>query len=162
MKTERKSKKAKEMPKTRAAVRYPTEETRESDLLKEEAPACEVEESPMLRTQIYLSKPEHEFIQTEAARRDQPMAAVIRAFIDEKMDIPESTWTNNPLLSPPADPHFVGPEDGAINHDHYIYGGPRKWKKRRGKWVEAPPLPADYYTNPACAAAYDRKTGGKK
>jgi hypothetical protein len=78
------------------------------------------------------------------------------------MDVPDSAWINNPLLALAADPDFVGPEDGAINHDHYIYGGPRKWMKRRGQWVEAPPLPEDYYTNPASAAAYDRMTGGKK
>jgi hypothetical protein len=161
MKTENKSKKAKENPRTRTATRYPVENTGEPDRLKEAAPAYEMDEAPMLRTQIYLSKPEHEFIQTEAARQGQPMAAVIRAFIDEKMDIPDSAWTNNPLLSPPADPGFVGPEDGAINHDHYIYGSPRKWIKRRGQWVEAPPLPEDYYTNPASAAAYDRMAKGK-
>ena len=76
-------------PKTRAALRYPIEQTGEPDLLKEAAAACVADEPPMLRTQIYLSKPEHEFVQTEAARQGQPMAAVIRALIDEKMDIPE-------------------------------------------------------------------------
>ena len=150
------------MPKTKATVRYTVEEAGQPDVLKDAAAACMVDETPMLRTQIYLSRPEHEFIQTEAARQGQPMAAVIRAFIEEKMDIPESAWTNNPLLAPPADPGFVGPEDGAINHDHYVYGGPRKWMKRSGQWVEAPPLPEDYYTNPAGAAAYDRKAEGKK
>jgi hypothetical protein len=162
MKTENKSKKAKVSPKSSAATRYPIEKTGEPDRLRDAALAHELDESPMLRTQIYLSKPEHDFIQTEAARQGQPMAAVIRSFIDEKMDVPENTWTNNPLLAPPADPDFVGPEDGPINHDHYIYGGPRKWMKRRGQWVEAPPLPEDYYTNPASAAAYDRATGGNK
>jgi hypothetical protein len=113
--------------------------------------------SPMVRTQIYLSQVEHEFIQTEATRRNQPMAAVIRSFIDEKMTLPDDIWENNPLLAPPADPSFVGPEDGAINHDHYVYGGPKKWMKRKGKWVEAPPLPDDYYTHASGAAAYDRR-----
>jgi hypothetical protein len=75
--------------------------------------------------------------------------------MNENMEIPESAWINNPLLAPPADPGFIGPEDGAINHDHYIYGCPKKWMKRNGKWVESPPLPEDYYTNPASAAAYD-------
>ena len=112
---------------------------------------------PMVRTQIYLSQAEHEFIQTEATRRNQPMAAVIRSFIDEKMTLPDDVWENNPLLAPPADPDFKGPEDGAINHDHYLYGGPKKWMKRKGKWVEAPPLPDDYYTDAASAAAYDRR-----
>ncbi len=162
MKTENKGRKAKETPKTSADTRYPTGKTGEPDRLNDAALAYETDEAPMLRTQIYLSRLEHDFIQTEAARQGQPMAAVIRAFIDEKMDVPDSAWTNNPLLAPPADPDFVGPEDGAINHDHYIYGGPRKWMKRRGRWVEAPPLPEDYYTNPASAAAYDRMTGGKE
>lgn len=111
----------------------------------------------MIRTQIYLSRTEHEFVQGEAARRGQPMAAVIRGFIDEKMDIPEDVWTKNPLLDPPADPDFMGPEDGAINHDHYLYGGPKKWIKQKGEWVEAPPLPEDYFDNPASATAYDDK-----
>ena len=141
---------------------YPIEKAGEPDRLREEAPAYEVEDPPMLRTQIYLSKPEHEFIQNEAARQGQPMAAVIRALIDEKMDIPDSAWTNNPLLAPPADPGFVGPEDGAINHDHYIYGSPRKWVKRKGRWVEAPPLPEDYHRNPAGVAAHDRMAEEKR
>ena len=27
------------------------------------------------------------------------MAAVIRSFIDEKMEIPEDAWTNNPMFA---------------------------------------------------------------
>jgi hypothetical protein len=161
MKAANKSKSDNKTPKAKTVKRYPIRNAAQPDMLKEAALAYEVDEPPMVRTQIYLSKPEHEFIQSEAARQAQPMAAVIRAFIDEKMEIPESTWTDNPLLAPPADPGFVGPEDGAINHDHYVYGGPRKWMKRRGQWVEAPPLPEDYYTNPASAAAYDRMLEGK-
>ncbi|MBU6400238.1 MAG: hypothetical protein KGS61_07950 [Verrucomicrobia bacterium] len=112
---------------------------------------------PMHRTQIYLSREEFEFVQGEATRRGEPMAAVIRSLIDERMQVPAEVWEQNPLLASPADPGFVGPADGAINHDHYVHGTPRRWIKRRGRWLEAPPLPADYYTNPASAAAYDRK-----
>ena len=112
----------------------------------------------MVRTQIYLSRVETEFLRSEAQRRGQPMAAVIRSFIDEKMEIPEDAWEENPLLRPPApDPSWQGHEDGAINHDHYIYGTPKKWTKRHGKWVETPPLPEDYYSNPAARRAYDEK-----
>jgi hypothetical protein len=114
-----------------------------------------LEKGPMIRTQIYLSRTEHDFVQAEASRLGQPMAAVIRNFIDEKMEIPDDVWTNNPMLDQPADPEFVGPEDGAINHDHYLYGGPKKWIKQRGEWIEAPPLPEDYFENPASADAYD-------
>ena len=162
MKTEQKRRSSKATPKTKAAARYPIGGAGEPDRLKEAALAYELDDLPMVRTQIYLSQPEHEFIQNQAARQGQPMAAVIRVFIDEKMDIPESAWTDNPLLSPPADPYFVGPEDGAINLDHYVYGGPKKWTKRKGQWVEAPPLPEDYYANPESAAAHDRTVEGKR
>jgi hypothetical protein len=124
--------------------------------LKEAAVAYEVEEAPMVRTQIYLNKHEYDFVQTEAKRRDKPMAAVIRNFIDEKMEIPEDAWTNNPMLEPtPHDPTFVGHEDSGINHDHYLYGTPKRWMKRKGKWIKSPPLPEDYYSSPKSRAAYD-------
>jgi hypothetical protein len=132
-------------------------------VIKDAALAYSVEEEPMIRTQIYLSRREQEFVQGEAVRRNVPMAAVIRAFIDEKMEVPEDAWTNNPMLLPPIeDLTFEGHEDGAINHDHYIYGGPKKWIKRNGKWVEAPPLPEDYFDNPASQAAYDAKVNKEK
>jgi hypothetical protein len=67
--------------------------------LREMAPAFgSVTEEPMIRTQIYLSRSEHEFLQAEATRRNQPMAAVIRGLIDKQMDIPEDAWANNPML----------------------------------------------------------------
>jgi hypothetical protein len=124
--------------------------------------STEPESRAMIRTQIYLNRAEYDFLQIESRRRNAPMAAVIRSYIDEKMHVPDEIWENNPLLAPPADPKFVGPEDGAINHDHYLYGTPKKWVKRRGKWVEAPPLPGDYYSNPKSAAAYDRSLEGSK
>jgi len=112
----------------------------------------------MVRTQIYLSRREHEFVEQEAARQGQPMAAVIRSLIDDKMEVPNDVWTDNPLLRPPVeDPAWTGAEDGALNHDHYIYGTPKKWMQRKGKWVEAPPLPDDYYTNPKARQAYDNE-----
>lgn len=115
-------------------------------------------DTAMVRTQIYLSRAEHEFVQTEATRQGVPMAAVIRSLIDAKMALPDEAWENNPMLTPPADPDFVGPEDGVINHDHYIYGSPKQWVKQRGKWVKAPPLPEDYHTKEASRLAYDRRT----
>ncbi len=103
----------------------------------------------MVRTQIYLSRAEQEFVQREAARRNVPMAAVIRQFIDERMEAPDNAWTNNPMLAPSTeDPEWVGHQDAAINHDHYVYGAPKKFIKSRGKWVEAPPLPEDFYDAP--------------
>ncbi len=111
----------------------------------------------MIRTQIYLSRPEYDFVQAESRRRDEPMASVIRSWIDEQMQAREEAWVDNPLLRPPVpDPSWEGHQDGAINHDHYIYGTPKKWMKRKGKWVETPPLPDDYYTNPTSRKAYDK------
>src|SRR5262249_52424503 len=138
MKTENKLRKTSKATK---AASYQSTKTEEPSILKEAALAYDLEEEPMVRTQIYLSKPEHEFIQHEADRQGRPMAAVIRAFIDEKMEVPDNAWTDNPLLAPPADSSFVGPEDGVINLDHYIYGTPKKWMKRKGQWVEARALP---------------------
>lgn len=92
----------------------------------------------MVRTQIYLTRAEHEFITSEAARLGAPMAAIIRDYIDEKMRLPDAAWESNPMLeTTPRDPGFALPEDAAINHDHYLYGAPKKYLKRRGKWVLA-------------------------
>jgi hypothetical protein len=142
--------------KKQKTIKYPPLKSSSLEL-KEAAVAYEVEATPMIRTQIYLNKHEYDFVQTEAKRRHEPMAAVIRNFIDEKMEIPEDAWTNNPMLEPmPLDPSFVGHEDAGINHDHYIYGCPKKWIKVKGKYVEAPPLPDDYYENRASGDAYDK------
>jgi hypothetical protein len=141
--------------KARKPIKYQPHKS-SSTALKETAVADEVKSEPMIRTQIYLNKSEYDFVQTEARRRDEPMAAVIREFIDEKMEIPEDAWTNNPMLRPwPHDPDWKGQEDGGINLDHYLYGAPKSWVKQNGKWVEAPPLPEDYFDNPASANAYD-------
>ena len=112
----------------------------------------------MVRTQIYLDPREHEYVQAEAMLRGMPMAAVIRSFIDEKMEVPDDVWSDNPMLEPPVkDTTFKGREDGAVNHDHYIYGTPKKWMKRGGKWVETPPVPEDFYKNPESQRKYEEE-----
>jgi hypothetical protein len=93
----------------------------------------------MVRTQIYLSRAEHDFVRAEAKRRNEGMAAVIRGYIDERMGVKDDIWQSNPLLQPPVDdPDYVHRPDGVVNHDHYIYGGPKKHKKVKGKWVALP------------------------
>ncbi len=90
----------------------------------------------MVRTQVYLTRGQHEFLSREAARRNEGMSAVLRGLIEEKMTIPEEAWANNPMLEPtPSDPDYEGREDGSLNHDHYAYGAPKLYKKVRGKWV---------------------------
>ena len=142
--------------KAKKLTKYPAAQPFKAQL-KEVHLVPEPLQGPMVRTQIYLSKAEHDFVAAEAKRRDAPMAAVIRSFIDEKMEVPEDAWTNNPMLRPfPTDPDWKGHEDGAINHDHYLYGATKRYIKVKGKWVDAPPLPDDYHENPASANAYDK------
>ena len=54
----------------------------------------------MVRTQIYLTRTEHGFIEAEAARRGETMAAVIRGCIDDKMRVPDTAWQPTPCWSP--------------------------------------------------------------
>ncbi len=139
-------------------VKYSKAESVPSVLKESSVPVSPEGHSAMVRTQIYLSRSEYDFVQAESTRRGEPMAAVIRSFIDEKMQLPEDAWTNNPMLRAPLpDPDFNAPADAAINHDHYLYGTPKKWVRVRGNWVEAPPLPDDYYENDASYLAYNRR-----
>ena len=95
---------------------------------------------PMVRTQIYLSSRQQEFLQRQAQREGETMAGMIRRFIDEKMEVPADAWKNNSLLEPaPEDPANDLPEDASINLDHYVYGSPKAFKKVRGKWVPSRP-----------------------
>jgi hypothetical protein len=95
----------------------------------------------MVRTQVYLTRPEHEFLQIEAKQRGQPMSAFLRDLIDNRMTLPEDAWSNNPMLeATPEVAGWEGREDGALNHDHYVYGGAKKYEKVGGKWVLLPPL----------------------
>ena len=93
----------------------------------------------MIRTQIYLTPEEHHFVDSESRRRGIPMAGVIREIIEEKMRVPDEAWAK--FLAPvPDDPNWEGPEDGSINHDHYVYGAPKRYVKKNGKWVKTPEL----------------------
>ena len=91
---------------------------------------------PMVRTQIYLSSRQQEYLQRQAQREGETMAGMIRRFIDEKMEVPADAWSTNSLLDlPPEDPAAAHlPKDGSTNLDHYVYGAPkRQTKVRAGK-----------------------------
>ncbi len=107
-------------------------------VLQDQAPpykAVPLSES-MVRTQVYLTRGEHEFLQTEAERVGEPMSAYLRRIIDEKMQIPDSAWHANPMLDPtPEVAGWVGHKDAAINHDHYLYGGAKRFRKTGEKWT---------------------------
>lgn len=115
--------------------KYPAPKPQVSTL-NDRAEAGPITSEAMVRTQVYLTRAEHDFLAREAGRRGEGMSAVLRGILDEKMTIPEEAWTKNPMLEPtPFDPDYEGREDGSLNHDHYAYGAPKKYKKVRGKWV---------------------------
>ena len=91
-------------------------------MLHDRAETYKAEEA-MVRTQVYLTRAEHDFLLREAERRREGMSAVLRGIIDQRMNVPEE------------EPGAEGLEDGSLNHDHYAYGAPKKYKKVRGKWV---------------------------
>ncbi len=113
----------------------------EPAILKDEAVYAAASDDTMIRTQIYLTRAEHEYLLSEADRRKEPMAAVVRELIDQKMRIPDDAWTKNPMLEESPDlAGWKGHEDGAINHDHYVYGSPKQYEKIKGKWVLRSPV----------------------
>ncbi len=120
--------------------KYPSAPGGASELKDGPAVTVPAESAAMIRTQIYLNRSEYDFVQAEAAHRREPMAAVIRSYIDEKMQLPEAAWAENPMLKPtPRDARLDLPEDAAINHDHYLYGTAKKYIKAKGKWMLAGP-----------------------
>lgn len=123
------------------SVKYPSGTTPRDALRDVPGPSVGSDEAAgMVRTQICLTRAEHGFVAAEAARRGEPTAAVIRGYIEDKMRLPDSAWTANPMLEPtPPDPGLELPEDAAINHDQYLYGAPKKYRKKRGQWVLATP-----------------------
>ncbi|MCB1230270.1 MAG: hypothetical protein KDN19_08395 [Verrucomicrobiae bacterium] len=76
-----------------------------------------------VRTQIYLSEAQRDFLNRESKRTGFSMAELIRHYIEEKMNPNEDIWEANSLLAPaPEDPDFEGHEDGSVNTDAIIYG----------------------------------------
>jgi hypothetical protein len=135
--------------KTAKKQETPSEPREEALELREVPPpyysTVEVQSVPapesMVRTQIYLTRKEHEFLQVEAERRGEPMSAFLRRVIDERMQLPETAWKRNPMLDETPDVEgWAGREDGALNHDHYIYGGEKKYVRGAEGWQLQPPI----------------------
>ncbi len=81
----------------------------------------------MIRTQIYIPETLHTKLQRLAEEKRQPMAALVRQFIEDGVrttgqDISGKT-TIKQLLQIQA---RGGPNDLSTNLDHYLYGGPKK------------------------------------
>jgi predicted transcriptional regulator len=83
--------------------------------------------NPMIRTQIYIPETIHTKLQRLAEANRQPMAEVIRQFIEDglrntRQDTSGKTTIKN-LLQIQA---TGGPTDLSTNLDHYLYGGPKQ------------------------------------
>jgi len=95
----------------------------------------------MKRKQIYLTEEQERRLKELAVDRRVPEAALIRealnAFLDEHsfkgFDRMEDSplWALVGLVDSPE-----GPTDGALNHDHYLYGGPKKYRMLEDGGVE--------------------------
>lgn len=85
------------------------------------APSQVAEE--LVRTQVYLSVEHRDFLQSEAKRRGESMAAVLREVISLAMKPAASSWVGNPLLEEVAvDASFESSGVGSESADAAIYG----------------------------------------
>ena len=85
-----------------------------------------------IRTQIYLEKTQHEALKQKAAQKSTSMAQIIREAVavylaqtDVDDDFDWEAYKNNSIWKIREIAEELGPcgiPDGAINHDHYLYG----------------------------------------
>lgn len=85
-----------------------------------------------IRTQIYLDKAQHEALKQKAAQKSTSMAQIIREAVavylaqsEAEDDFDWEAYENDPIWKIREIAEELGPSgtsDGAINHDHYLYG----------------------------------------
>jgi len=81
------------------------------------------EPKEMVRTQIYLTPQQRDFLRSEGLRRGVSMAAAIRAMVEEKMRPGGGGWVGSPLLEATAeDATFQSDGHGSVGSDQNIYG----------------------------------------
>lgn len=78
----------------------------------------------MRRTQIYLEEDLKAALHALAEQQGRSLAAVVRDAAAEYLARREGAGEIDPLLALIGIGHG-GPDDGALNHDHYLYGAPR-------------------------------------
>ena len=78
------------------------------------------------RPQIYLDQDQMSWLKLEASHRKTTMSNLIRDAVSHlaERERKRVDWANDPLTKLVG---FVkgGPRDGAVEHDHYIYGVPK-------------------------------------
>jgi hypothetical protein len=79
------------------------------------------------RTQIYLSMSMFGSLKKEARSEKKSIAHVIREAIESHLEerrIRKIDWEHDPLNKIMG--KGTGPSDLSVNHDHYLYGAPKR------------------------------------
>lgn len=83
----------------------------------------------MKRTQVYLEESEWRRLQEKAAARGASAASLVREAVMQYLVRSNDVEDDDPIMrfvremeamTPPGPP-----TDGALNHDHYLYGAPK-------------------------------------
>jgi hypothetical protein len=82
----------------------------------------------MHRSQIMLKEDQHAYLVSEAQRQGKSISQIVRELIDEHM-VRSRDLENDPFFD------IIGMVEGddpdaAIDHDHYIYGLPRRSEEK--------------------------------
>lgn len=87
----------------------------------------------MIRKQVYIDDELDRALKLAAARTGRPEAEHVRAALHEYLRrFIEDSTTGDPLLDLVGlveEPS--GPDDVAEEHDHYLYGAPRRTRRRQ-------------------------------
>ena len=80
------------------------------------------------RTQVYFPKDVYRRIEKKANKESKSSAAVVREAVERylaKENKKEIDWDNDPFFKAAG---FFASEEGdlSVNHDHYLYGAPKK------------------------------------
>jgi hypothetical protein len=114
----------------------------------------------MVRTQVYLPREMYQRLQKRAAENDLTLALQIREALENYLE--RAGAEDAPILRA-DDPIFqmigmFASEEGdlSVNHDHYLYGAPKR------EIVEPPALVVAREKSPAYAAKRRRPAGERK
>jgi hypothetical protein len=78
-------------------------------------------ETDVHRTQIYLTKEQHQYLRQQAEKKRASIAEIVRELINERLP-KDKDYENNPLFSIGKDGFSMGRHKGSLKHDEYIYG----------------------------------------
>ncbi|MDI3281530.1 MAG: hypothetical protein QJR13_09190 [Bacillota bacterium] len=81
------------------------------------------------RTQLYLDEAQYLFLKESAAKFQTSIAGVVRQLIEREMSGQNASWESDPLFAGGQIAADTGREDGSLEHDHYIYGTPKRSKR---------------------------------